>query len=180
MLGLSAALLPMALTLLPPLEAGLTRLAWSTKCISQRRLPMRLGRDVEVVPNSKGNGLYALRDLAEDELVGLYWGEILTDEEYQASDSSGAYAMGLANGKIMDGEDPRSSNFLRYINHSKLHANCLAVEEEFPLLSLAAVSIQTGKDIAAGSELLFDYGEEYWDTRCPRWSPKRWQIDFFP
>ena len=42
---------------------------------------------------------------------------------------------------------------------------------------LAAVSINVAKDIPKGAELLFDYGDAYWDDRYPKWSPTRWMID---
>ena len=160
-----------------PIEAGLTRVIWLAKCLTQNRIPLRLGSDVEVRPNDKGQGLYALRPLECGECVGLYWGQLLTEEDYQKSDSDGTYAMGLANGKVIDGADPRTSNFLRYINHSKLRANCAANDEALPIEALAAVSINVAKDIPEGAELLFDYGDAYWDDRYPKWSPTRWMID---
>ena len=161
-------------------ETSITKILWGTRCLAERRMPMRLGVDVEIRTNDKGKGLYALRDLAEGELVGAYWGKLLTADKYQNCDSDGAYAMGLANGKVVDGADERRSSFLRYINHSFLKANCMAIEEvDFPIDSIAAVSMQVDKDIAAGQELLFDYGVEYWDARVPRWNPKRLVIDCF-
>ena len=92
------------------LEAAATNVLWSTRCLAQQRLPMRLGVDVAVLPNDKGSGLYAMRDLEEGQLVGLYRGAIKDDAAYQEDASSGSYAMGLANGKIVDGENPRRSS----------------------------------------------------------------------
>lgn len=133
-------------------------------------------------------------------MIGRYEGELLTEEAYQEGPSSGAYAMGLSNGKVIDGENPQRSNFLRYMNHSKRKANCASVDEA--LGPLAAVVIETNRPISEvcaastlnerhladhtndplatqGEEMLFDYGNEYWDARFPRFSPTRVRVDYF-
>ena len=128
--------------------------------------------------------MYAKRDLEAGTLIGKYAGELLTLEEHENSKSSGLYAMCLATGDVLDGEEEARSNFLRFINHSKAKANCEAedafYENEFLFgISCNAVSIATKRDIAAGEELLFDYGTSYWDELVPRFTPKRIAIDYF-
>ena len=161
------------------IEQVVTSVAWQTQCVKEGRRPLREGVDVSVLPNDKGQGLYALRDMDAGELIARYEGQLLEDTDYQAGASSGAYAMGLANGKVVDGEDPRRSNFVRYINHSVLRANCRAEDAFDETSNIAAVFLETTRPIRAGDELLFDYGAEYWDSRAPRFSPARLKIDFF-
>ena len=187
------------------LESALVDVLWKGKCLVARQRPMRVGVEVAIQENDKGRGLYAMRDLPAGTLVGRYEGVIMSDDDYQNSDSSGVYAMGLANGKIVDGEDVQCSNFLRYINHSKRRANCQAVDAFNEDFAIAAVYLETIRGITAGEELLFDCalhcleslpalhgtsailpcmplladGEEYWDTRMPRLSLSRLVVDYF-
>ena len=119
---------------------------------------MLLGRDVAIRSSGRrGRGLYALRDLEEGELIGRYRGQILSDDEYQSSSSTGVYAMQLPNGRVIDGEDEGRSSFLRYMNHSKRLANCVACEETFFSGMLASVHIETTQPVSKGDELLFEF-----------------------
>ncbi|EOD41027.1 hypothetical protein EMIHUDRAFT_108212 [Emiliania huxleyi CCMP1516] len=68
------------------------------------------------------------------------------EDEFDASPSTGLYAM-RTNGVVIDGEDPDRSNYCRFINHSATEA----WEDDSPL---AAVYLETLRDIAAGEELL--------------------------
>ena len=70
--------------------------------VTEGRRPLRIGVDVAVLPNDKGQGLYALRDIEAGTLLERYRGILMEEDEYQASSSTGHYAMGLANGKIVD------------------------------------------------------------------------------
>merc|ERR1711990_635806 len=85
------------LTLPKPLLKTGNNVAWLLTCLKQRSASCRLGIDVEVRPaKSKGQGLFALRRIAEGSLIGRYDGELLTDEEYEAkleqmADSEGMY-----------------------------------------------------------------------------------------
>jgi len=99
------------------------------------------------------------------------------EDEFDASPSTGLYAM-RTNGVVIDGEDPDRSNYCRFINHSVRRANCQATEAWEDDSPLAAVYLETLRDIAAGEELLFDYGEEYWDAQLPRFSPQRLVVDY--
>ena len=94
--------------------------------------------------------------------------------------------MNLANGDVVDGEAEESSSFVRFINHSKgPKVNCQATdaweESSFVFgISCNAVYLETIRDVAQGEELLFDYGDQYWDDQgLHRYSPKRIRIDYF-
>ena len=83
--------------------------------VTEGRRPLRIGVDVAVLPNDKGQGLYALRDIEAGTLLERYRGILMEEDENQASSSTGHYAMGLANGKIVDGEWAWRSNFVRCV-----------------------------------------------------------------
>merc|ERR1712194_341127 len=120
-------------------------------------------------------GLFAARSIEEGSLIGRYNGELLNDDEYDARlaemvSGQGMYVMDMGNGYILDGEDPSKSTFLRYINHSRRRANCRAEE---------VVDTDYSGPFAAGEELMFDYGEAYWDELgVSRFSPQRLLIDY--
>ncbi len=102
----------------------------------------------------------------------------MSERAFEKSESSGAYAMGLANGKIVDGEDPNRSNWVRYLNHSRRRANCQSYDAwDFESGPLAAVFLEVCRDVKEGDELLFDYDVEYWNARVPWYLPKRFIID---
>lgn len=156
-------------------------LRWRTKLLVERKQPMRVGVDVEIRSNDKGRGLYACRDIAEGELIGRYDGKHISMNEFESSDSSGTYAMVLANNMVVDGEDASSSSFVRYLNHSRRRANCISQDawEASEGDVTAAVYLEAATDIAEGQELLFDYGSEYWDAYIGRFSPQRLVVDYF-
>lgn len=169
-----------------PIKQAATLLRWQFTLAREGRRPCVLDRDVEVkVAPGKGRGLYAKRDLEAFTLIGRYRGVLLTPQEFDESETSGFYAMCLANGDVIDGEEEALSNFCRFINHSKgLRSNCQATDvwesSEFLFgISCNAVSLETVRDVKAGEELLFDYGPEYWDKIVPRYNPKRLLIDYF-
>lgn len=165
---------------LPPLVSLLSDARWTCYCIQKGWRPLEVGKDVEVKPtgDDRGNGLFALREIDANTLVSRYTGVIMTDEAFAKSDSTGSYAFDLGNGMTVEGDDPRRTSFVRYINHSLRRANCEAVSAWNEEDVTGAVYIQTTKRIRAGEEIFFDYGPGYWDQRAPRYSPQRFKIDF--
>ena len=108
-------------------KVPITTVRWNLENLINGRTPMRLGVDVEVRENSMGRGLYALRTLEAESLVGRYTGAHIDGKRFEEGDWDGLYAMTLANGDIVDAANPRS-NFVRYVNHSKRKANCQACD----------------------------------------------------
>jgi hypothetical protein len=105
-----------------------------------------------------GRGLFARVDIPRDSLVVEYKGELLTkrrfNQRYPADDAR--YSFALAKG-FLDASDPLKANAARYINcpGEQDAPNCEAQEHE------RRVFIMATRDIAAGEELLFDYGPGY-------------------
>lgn len=160
---------------------------WLLNCLKLRSAGCRLGTDLELKQSgSKGQGLFAARSIEEGSLIGRYNGELLSEDEYDAKllemvSGQGMYVMDMGNGYILDGENPKKSTFLRYINHSVRRANCRAEEVVDTDYSgpFAAVAVVAERDIAKGEELMFDYGEAYWDELgVARFSPQRLLIDY--
>ena len=167
-------------------EEALTALAWGLTSLRQGERSCTLGKDVVMRPaGSKGMGVFAQRKLVEGELIGRYKGVITSDDVFDNGASTGEYAFALANGRVVDGGDPRRSNWLRFLNHSIRRANCESVdawEEGEGPLGLAAIVIRASRDIAPGEELLFNYGGDYWSVRAPWLStsaPSRFVIDYW-
>ena len=133
----------------------LASLRWQYTLLEGGRRPMRLGVDLEVRSNDKGRGLYALRTLDKGAIVGRYTGDAVPGKIFEDNNSDGLYAMELANGDVIDGANEARSSFVRFINHSVWHANCMASDawEEGPI---AAVYIETLKQIKPGEELFFN------------------------
>lgn len=114
-----------------------------------------------------GLGLFALDPIPKDACIIEYVGNLLTDEEYARSRSR--YLFDLGKGRVLDGS-PRW-NRARYINHS-CAPNC---ETE---VHRQKVYVRALRDIEPGEELVYNYGEEYFDAflrghcLCPQCSPQ--------
>lgn len=103
-----------------------------------------------------GRGVFALRAIKPQEVLGLYAGEIIT--AHRASirypDSSSGHTMLVALGKhkgreyVIDGNV--GGNSLRFLNHG-CNPNC-AFERDGKIVRVHAL-----RDIAVGEELLLDY-----------------------
>jgi len=82
----------------------------------------------------------------------------------------------LRSGVLIDAEDPGASGWPRYINHSVRKANCMAFDLSD---TLDIMYLEATQPIAAGEEILFDYGADYWASRYP-WplDPRRLIVDY--
>ena len=183
-----AVILPLLLHAATALRLPLTPrrvepLRWAANAIyARQRAQMglkecQLGVDVEVrsAGERKGRGIFTLRTIREGELIGRYCAPVSSLDE--ASDS--AYSFRLKGGYVLDAQDPERSNWLRFIIHSRRLDNV----EPVPAYALGinyAVVFLASEQIEAGTELLFDYGEAYWNRVIPnRLDPRRVMIDYF-
>ena len=158
----------------------LRNVQWQLLLLAARRESCQLGRDVELRPSpNKGVGVFALRDLAAGAVLDRYTGRYMDVAEYdrrwEDDLTTGDYAMRLNSGILVDAEDATRSSWVRYINHSKRKANAEPVDLNG---SMDILFIQTTRDVAAGEEILFDYGDNYWDTRIFPLDPRRLAIDY--
>lgn len=177
LLGFTLLLLRQAAAWAPGRQA-LSFVAWQVLLTRNELTPMQLGQDVEVRANNKGQGLYALREMEPGELIDRYRGVMRKQEQAATLGIDEDYGIGLPGGYEISAVDPKRSNFVRYINHSVLKANCGAYSMWSETDPVSAIYLRTTRRILPGEELVFDYGESYWDARVPRFSPKRLLIDY--
>ena len=107
---------------------------------------MRVGR------SRAGLGLFATRPFKKGERIVEYVGRVISKEEEYTSKSK--YLFEVNARKTIDGK-PRD-NIAGYINHS-CRPNCE------PEIERGRVFIDAVKNIKAGEEFTYDYGEEYFD-----------------
>lgn len=125
--------------------------------------------DYVEVRESKGKGLgvFAKCALAENTWIGDYTGAVLTQDEYIARypNEDGEYVLGANSDYNVDAADPRSSSFLRYLNHSATCCNLFFDVAKVRRQRHKEIKFYTARHIAVGEELLFDYGPTYWRGR---------------
>ncbi len=111
------------------------------------------GHKLSVRRSFAGKGLFADEEIPKGACVIEYTGRVLSKEE--SEESRGRYLFEVNARKTIDGNIP--SNSARYINHS-CRPNCeVAIHH-------GRVFIFSRRRIAAGTELSYDYGKEYFDA----------------
>jgi uncharacterized protein len=117
---------------------------------------------------SAGLGLFAAEPIPKGVRVIEYVGNLLNEEQYQASRSS--YLFDIGPDATLDGS-PRW-NRARYINHS-CRPNCTTKTRA------RRVFIHSIRAIKSGDELTYDYGSDYFDAyiavhcQCIKCAPER-------
>ena len=153
---------------------------------------LELNTDVELrqCGGGKGMGVFAKRALPEGVLVRRYTGTLRRIEEHRKlvedGVTSSSYAFSLGSGFVIDAEDEKDSGWARFVNHSVRRQSCQCVPVGLPSATEPfAIYFETTRKIAAGEELLIDYGKQYWDTQLgasswytPRRLFRRTAIDF--
>lgn len=123
---------------------------------SSRRAPLRV---TVADAAGKGRGAFAAEDAAAGSFVGSYEGRLLSRAESVSLYAGGAkepeYLFRLEDDLYIDAQD--SEHWSRFINHAE-HANLRLAVDRRRLDFFAA------RPIAAGEELCFDYGPEYWSA----------------
>jgi uncharacterized protein len=114
-----------------------------------------LGKRITAVRTSSvhGSGLFALRNIAAGQHIGVYEGRRFGSDAEREWDPRLVYVFGLSDGTVIDGSE--GGNESRHINHS-CEPNCAAYEVENKDGSLAIV-IETLRFVQRGEELLLDY-----------------------
>lgn len=113
-----------------------------------------------------GLGLFAGQRFKKDQLVCIYFGEILDEE-----DTSGlrakintlygtSYVFSLSDGKQFSIDSLVFGNKSRFVNHNELSFNNCMIELA-DINKMEYIVFKAKKDIEFGEELFFDYGESY-------------------
>jgi SET domain-containing protein len=113
------------------------------------------------LPNA-GMGLYTTIFIEKGTRIVEYKGKITTWKEVQHNEGKNGYIYYVKRNHVIDAGN-RKSALARYANDAKgissvkgLTNNAQYVEDGLK------VFIQAAKDIPAGSEILVEYGKEYW------------------
>lgn len=123
--------------------------------MKQKPLPKKyraFKRSLKVGKSHSGLGLFTLEPIKRKEFIIEYVGDVLTCK--QADERGGKYLFETSDNRFIDGR--ARSNIARYINHS-CKPNC-----EIEIRS-GRIYVYSKRSIAAGEELSYDYGKEYWD-----------------
>ena len=142
---------------------------------SQNPLPSSSFQVAEsTIPNA-GMGLFAGTNIAKSTYLFDYEGEILTEDEYfdKYPNGDGRYVaqvntgiwslLGIAEPLYIDAMDPKLSNLARFMNSSGNNANVYWKKQAFGTQA-GTMHFYTIRDIQKGEELLFDYGDNYWEA----------------
>ena len=105
-----------------------------------------------------GMGLFARHAIGEEDTIGYYTGEAITEKEFHDPDRPfSAYVMWVTRDHILVGEGPKA-NYTRYINHDDEPNAFLVVSSRWKTARFQAL-----RDIEPGEEIFFDYGDDYWE-----------------
>ena len=120
--------------------------------------------------SEKGFGVFAAARLPENVWLGDYVGEVLTQDEYVARypNEDADYVLGANEDYNVDARDPSKSSYCRYLNHAPAGPTCNVFLEIVRRRKQRWKDIKfyTGRVVAEGEELCFDYGRQYWQGRA--------------
>jgi len=117
--------------------------------------------DFEIRPSTiegAGLGLFSKVHIDEEETIGYYTGEVMTEAEFHHPDRPfSAYILWVSRNHIIDGVGPKAS-YTRYINHSDEPNAFLITSTRWKTARFEAL-----RPIAPGEEIFFNYGDDYWE-----------------
>ena len=111
-----------------------------------------------------GKGLFTKIFIPRGTHIIEYRGKITTWKDADHQDGTNSYIYFVTKNHVIDGlpyenEKARYANDARGLTRVKgITNNCQYIEDELKIF------IEAKKDIQAGSEILVDYGKEYWDV----------------
>lgn len=114
------------------------------------------------IPGS-GKGLFTRKAIDKGSLVVEYTGKVRKWEEVRY-DTSNLYIYFVSDDYVIDAKnDPHS--LARYANDAQGLTKVKGLENNCRFVNLEGkIFIQATRNIAAHSEILVSYGEDYWDT----------------
>lgn len=115
---------------------------------------------INKISNEVGYGVFAEKPLKKRNFIGEYTGILRPFND--SGDNENGYLFGtqywLGNSVVIDART--TGNITRFINHSRENANCRSLHV-FHNGRWHVILVAT-RGIAAGEQLLFDYGNGYW------------------
>ncbi len=115
------------------------------------------------LPNA-GNGLFTKVTIPADTKIVEYKGKITTWKEVEHNEGKNGYIYYVKRNYVIDAVN-RKSALARYANDAKGIARVKGINNNAEYLEEGVrVFIKSMKEIPAGSEILVEYGKEYWDA----------------
>ena len=118
--------------------------------------------DESQIPDS-GNGLFTAIQLFKDEVISIFNGEILSDNEAHLRFMNGAdgYFINMPDGSIMDSLNVKC--FAKYANDALgLVKTKFTINSKITLDDNGNVCIVANRNILVGEEIFCSYGKAYW------------------
>lgn len=111
-----------------------------------------------------GKGLFTKVFIPKDALIVEYKGKITTWKEVDHSEGDNGYIYYVKRNYVIDAR-PHPTALARYANDARGLQRQKGITNNAAYAEIGLkVFIKAKKDIAAGSEILVDYGKEYWDN----------------
>lgn len=131
----------------------------------ERGQPLDDSRFVVGASPGKGDGLFAASAIEAGTFLFDYEGESLDEDAFFARypRGDGRYIACINDGLYVDGARAELSNMARWMNHAP-PADANVVWKKQRLGPKPAMHFYATRRIAAGDELCFDYGDEYWQA----------------
>jgi len=152
--------------------AWILQRAWP---IAAKNPPLELGVTCEIRKSpGAGLGLFAKKDIKRGTFLFDYLGEEITEDEFeQRYGKIGAANYGLElyplfpwqKSTLIDAIDPAKSNAGRYMNHAFPNSPLYNVVKRRQRWPIPALRLFAARDIKAGEELCWNYGQDYWRGR---------------
>lgn len=115
------------------------------------------------LPNC-GNGLFTAIDIYKDEIIAVFYGEILTNDQakFRAKNGEDSYFMNLLNGKILDCIN--TDGFAKYSNDANgFFKSSFKNKAKITLDEDNNVCLVAIHKIKSGEEVFCSYGIKYWN-----------------
>jgi uncharacterized protein len=109
-----------------------------------------------------GKGLFTTKFIAKGTRIVEYWGKITTWKEVEHDEGSNGYIFYVKRSHVIDARF-HTKSIARYANDARGLQKITGIRNnsEYEIEGLR-VYIDAIRDIPAGSEILVDYGREYW------------------
>lgn len=114
------------------------------------------------LPNS-GNGLHTAINIYKDELISVFKGEILTDNQAnaRAKKNNNKYFINMLDGRILD--SMKTKCFAKYANDASGFSNsAFKNNAKIGLDESDNICLIATRNIKAGEEIFCSYGLKYW------------------
>jgi uncharacterized protein len=115
-----------------------------------------------IIPGG-GKGLFTRKNIEKGELIVEYTGEITTWEEVK-SDAGNVYIYFVNEDHVINAKNLPDA-IARYANDAQGLSRLPGVHNNSRFVNIdGRIFIKSKKQIPAGSEILVDYGKDYWKT----------------